>query len=115
MSTRATSPVLKTAAETSPHTGGLLLQRQCACGQHAAGGECEQCKKKQMNLQRKSERGSAPDAVPAMVHDVLRSPGQPLDRASRAFFEPRFGHDFSNVRIHSDASAAQSYSRAIAG
>jgi len=38
---------------------------------------------------------------------VLRSPGQPLDAGTRAFMEPRFGHDFSQVRIHSDAGAAR--------
>jgi hypothetical protein len=31
-----------------------------------------------------------------------------LDAATRAFFEPRFGHDFSHVRIHTDARAAES-------
>jgi len=31
-----------------------------------------------------------------------------LDAASRAFFEPRFGHDFSQIRIHSDTKAAES-------
>jgi hypothetical protein len=35
-------------------------------------------------------------------------PGQPLDAATRNFFEPRFGHDFSAVRIHSDTRAAES-------
>jgi hypothetical protein len=45
-------------------------------------------------------------AAPAIVNDVLRSPGQPLDAATRAFMEPRFGHDFSTVRVHSDARAA---------
>jgi hypothetical protein len=39
---------------------------------------------------------------------VLRSPGQPLDPATRAFMEPRFGHDFSHVRVHADANAAES-------
>ena len=47
-------------------------------------------------------------AVPSIVHDVLSSPGQPLDTATRAFFEPRFGHDFANVRVHTDAKAAES-------
>jgi hypothetical protein len=46
--------------------------------------------------------------VPPIVHKVLRSPGQPLDVASRAFFEPRFGHDFSQVRVHTDVEAAES-------
>jgi Domain of unknown function (DUF4157) len=37
---------------------------------------------------------------------VLGSPGRPLDAETRNFMEPRFGHDFSHVRIHSDACAA---------
>jgi hypothetical protein len=39
---------------------------------------------------------------------VLSCPGQPLDAATRAFFEPRFGHDFRNVRIHATAEAGRS-------
>jgi hypothetical protein len=30
--------------------------------------------------------------APPIVHEVLRAPGQPLDAATRAFMEPRFGH-----------------------
>ena len=47
-------------------------------------------------------------STPPIVQEVLSSPGQPLDAAARAFFEPLFEHDFSNVRIHTDAKAAQS-------
>jgi hypothetical protein len=47
-------------------------------------------------------------AAPSIVQDVLSSPGQPLDPASRAFFEPRFGHDLSQVLIHTDTQAAGS-------
>jgi Domain of unknown function (DUF4157) len=50
---------------------------------------------------------SSADAPP-IVHDVLRSPGQPLDPAARAFMEPRFGHDLSAIRIHHDSTAARS-------
>ena len=32
--------------------------------------------------------------------------GRPLSVATRAFFEPRFGHDFSQVRIHAGERAA---------
>ena len=46
--------------------------------------------------------------APPIVHEVLHSPGQPLDAATRAFFEPRFGHDFSGVRIHTRPEAAAS-------
>jgi Domain of unknown function (DUF4157) len=48
----------------------------------------------------------APSVV--QVHEVLRSPGQPLDVATRAYFEPRFGRDFSGVRVHTGAAAEQS-------
>jgi hypothetical protein len=34
--------------------------------------------------------------------------GRPLDGGMRAFFEPRFGYDFSKVRIYSDEQAAES-------
>ena len=34
--------------------------------------------------------------------------GMPLDAASRTFFESRFGQDFANVRIHTDARATES-------
>ncbi len=40
------------------------------------------------------------------IDEVLAHPGQPLDRGARAFFEPRFGYDFSAVRVHADARAA---------
>jgi hypothetical protein len=43
-----------------------------------------------------------------IVHEVLRSPGQPLDAATRTFMESHFARDFSRVRIHTDARAAES-------
>ncbi len=43
--------------------------------------------------------------VPPVVHEALDSPGQPLDAQTRAFMEPRLGHDFGGVRIHTDAKA----------
>lgn len=48
--------------------------------------------------------------IPAVVNEVLRNSGQPLDPTTRAFMEPRFGHDFSKVRIHTDRRAAMSAS-----
>lgn len=47
-------------------------------------------------------------SAPPIVHGVLSSPGQPLDVPTRSFFEPRFGCDLSQVRIHTDTTAAQS-------
>lgn len=47
-------------------------------------------------------------SVPSVVREVLRLSGQPLDTGTRAYMEPRFGHDFSQVRVHTDAKAAES-------
>ena len=38
----------------------------------------------------------------------MKGGGQPLSPSLRAFYEPRFGHDFSRVRVHHDARAADS-------
>jgi outer membrane protein OmpA-like peptidoglycan-associated protein len=46
--------------------------------------------------------------VPPIVHKVLNSPGQSLDPETREFMENRFGHNFSRVRVHTGASAANS-------
>lgn len=88
-----------------------LLQRKCTCGNRAgAGGDCESCQKENASstLQRAAVNAEPVAEVPPVVLDELRSPGQPLDTASRAFFESRFGHDFSSVRIHQGAKAAES-------
>ena len=49
--------------------------------------------------------------VPSIVHAALSSPGKPLDVNTRAYFEPRFGHDFSSVRVHTDSGAQTSAAR----
>lgn len=46
--------------------------------------------------------------APPLVHEVLSSPGQPLDAKVRNFMESRFGYDFQSVRVHTDSRAAES-------
>src|SRR5437763_8441645 len=82
------------------------LQR-CSCGQSASG-QCEECKMQAMRLQRSSASPSGATTAPPIVHDVLNSPGRPLDAATRNSMESRFGYNFSNVRIHTGAQAAKS-------
>jgi hypothetical protein len=48
------------------------------------------------------------DQAPPSVHKVLRSPGNQLDAGTQSFMASRFGHDFSSVRVHTDAEAAES-------
>lgn len=44
----------------------------------------------------------------SIVQEVLRSPGQPLDAQTRGYFQPRFGYDFSRVRVHVGDRASNS-------
>ena len=84
-----------------------VAQRTCStCA--VGGSKCSKCETDRPALQRKTERAS--ECAASVPDDFLRSlgPGQPLDSATRAFFEPRFGHDFSHVRVHADAKAAES-------
>lgn len=101
-SSRAVRPSL-TPARTA------RLQCACACGQSAKG-ECNQCDKEKNKqvLQRKSNGGPQPSSIPSIVNQTLNSPGRPLDNSTRSSMESRFGQDFSGVRIHDDASAAES-------
>lgn len=86
------------------------LQRKCACD-----GGCPKCKagetqESPIRLQAKASGTPFPGhaEAPGIVHQVLQSPGQPLDPATRAFMEPRFGIGLSDIRIHTDATAAAS-------
>ncbi|MGZ3835404.1 MAG: eCIS core domain-containing protein [Mucilaginibacter sp.] len=71
--------------------------------------KCKNCEEEE-KLQRKENstgevrRNSQLDSYVSS----LGSLGQPLPETSRKFFEPRFGHDFSNVQIHADSVAAKS-------
>ncbi len=92
----------------TPFVSGVL-QRKCACGNHTVAREqCTECANKKDAPQRYPSNQSEPTEAPAVVHDVLRSPGQPLGAETRAFMETRFGKDFSQVRVHADARAAES-------
>jgi len=86
---------------------GVRLQRKCGCGKTAeAESECAECSRKK-ELQRRAS-GPAPERVPSVVRHVLESSGQPLSTEARDSMELRFGHDFSHVRVHSDARAGES-------
>jgi Domain of unknown function (DUF4157) len=127
-----------------------LLQRQCACGTHSAGGgECAECSEKKSSLQRKLTIGASNDPLeqeadrvadqvmaapahavvsgtppriqrfakqpvgesntaPASVDSVIAGSGRPLEPTLRQDMEQRFGHDFSQVRVHTGAAADRS-------
>lgn len=86
------------------------LQRTCACYGECPRYPAQQPVKEHAPLQirgvQSNDTGESP--APPIVHDVLRSPGQPLDSETRMYFQPRFGRDFSQARVHTDAKAAKS-------
>jgi hypothetical protein len=98
-------------AAMSPSSGsGAGLQRACAGG--GTGDDCKHAEETHAHVQMKAAGPASTGAIeaPPIVHEVLSSPGQPLDKAARDFMEPRFGHDFSGVRVHTDDRAAESAS-----
>lgn len=87
--------------DASNPTGPLRQKKEMGCIK-------DDCRGPQTRIQRKSTGSEEVAEFPSIVHDVIRSPAQPLDAATRTFMEPRFGHDFSNVRVHADSRAAES-------
>lgn len=81
-------------------------QSLSAAPTHTLQRKCSHCEEED-KVQRK-ETGDTSSIAPASVHQTLGNSGQPLSAESRSFFEPRFGQDFSGVRIHTDGGAAES-------
>lgn len=97
----------ESTVRSHPSAPTPFLRRRCACGgTPGLDGECAECRGKR--LRRRGGGRASPAAAPPIVHEVLRSPGQPLDAGARASMAPYFGHDFGRVRVHADARAAQS-------
>jgi hypothetical protein len=90
----------------SPLSQGGILQRKCTCGDSGTCSEYQQ--KEKMLIQRKAKEGNGRNEVPHIVHEVLSSPGQSLDKDIRTLMESGFGHDFGQVRVHTDGKAADS-------
>lgn len=85
-------------------------QRARACGGGCQTGSTEQPDQEHALVQSKGSGSSdlGLTAAPPIVHEVLGSPGQALNPATRAFMEPRFNRDFSRVRVHTDQVASRS-------
>ena len=79
---------------------GDAIQRKCK--------HCEEEEKKE--VQRKESSSAAPETDIGFEQYVtgLGTQGRVLPSDTRSFFEPRFGYDFSNVRVHTGSDAAQS-------
>ena len=69
--------------------------------------KCNGCAKNDELIQKKSS-GITPEVTPIINSNIqsLQGRGQPLSQSERRFFEPRFGTDFSHVRLHTGNHAA---------
>lgn len=72
---------------------------------------CDECEKElqQKPIQRQTEGGTSGVTASASLENSLQQSkggGSPLSDATRAFMEPRFDEDFSQVRVHTDSTAA---------
>ncbi|MGW8766199.1 eCIS core domain-containing protein [Streptomyces sp. NPDC055815] len=86
------------AAVPPPLTAAVLQAAQGTAGNAAATGM----------IARRARTAEAPEQPGTEVHDVLRSAGRPLAGPVRQEMESRFDTDFSDVRLHTGASAARS-------
>jgi len=61
-------------------------------------------------LQAKSREDVTPEVSNDLESQInaIKGGGRPLAESERSFFEPRFGADFSQVRVHTDAQATKS-------
>jgi Domain of unknown function (DUF4157) len=92
------------------------VQRACATCSGGRGlcPECEeelqrQRKEREKEFQGGAEPGLTPSVPPPLEANIrsVRSRGEPLSAWQRGFFEPRFGMDFSAVRVHANPGAGE--------
>lgn len=112
---RVADAVMRTTerGSASPSPSALTVQRACA--------DCEEEMSKRARAAQPVAAGDAPEVhrsassaeasqvsapVAASIHD-MQGGGAPLADATRALFEPRFGADFSHVRVHTGAQARE--------
>ena len=104
LSTKAAGPAEGRSTEQGRAPAASGLQASILAWQDAAGN-------RSVNQLLQWGEHSAPskgNRVPPIVHQVLRSPGQPLDPTTRNSMEARFGRDLSQVRVHTDTRAGES-------
>ncbi|MBI1395861.1 MAG: DUF4157 domain-containing protein [Betaproteobacteria bacterium] len=113
----------RTVDSRAAKSSGTLtpVSKPCRCGSPGLlATECESCRRRRLGIQRYAldSRTAAPAGArdPALAERVLETPGTRLDPATRTFMESRFGHDFSNVRVHAgpDANTSADVERAHA-
>ncbi|MCE8425198.1 MAG: DUF4157 domain-containing protein [Candidatus Methanoperedens sp.] len=98
---RMPEPQVSNETEVSNPARNNSIQRKCPGYNKGTKIEKEEEEEK---LQKKEAPGSTHEVTPELESSIsaFRGGGQPLPESARAFYEPRFGHDFGKVRIHDD-------------
>src|SRR5262245_415361 len=93
--------VMRTVAPGPIGSSPASIQRKCAA--------CEEEDEKEGTIQAKRAVSVDPDTTlgTGLAVRAAQRGGEPLPRAMRDFFEPRFGRDFGHVRIHAGGEATQ--------
>ncbi|WP_266168802.1 DUF4157 domain-containing protein [Dyella subtropica] len=90
--------VMRMALPTAVGSAPLAIQRKCA--------QCEEEEDHAIQAKHASHASAETSLDARAAIDAARQAGAPLPAHLRSFFEPRFGYDFSRVRVHTDAGAA---------
>ncbi len=95
---RMPEPSVSPSASVSAQIHPLLIQRMCT--------ECRE-EEEEERIHPKEAPRETPTVTPALESrlNASSSSGQPLPKSVRAFMEPRFGTDFSSVRVHAGSEA----------
>jgi len=95
--------------KADPLVSNSAIQRKNNSNQQILNGnKNNQSTQKQPDLQSMTTNQVDNINVPSVVKEVISSQGKALDTSKRTFMESHFGHDFSQVRVHTDAKAAGS-------
>jgi hypothetical protein len=98
----ALTPAMVLALQRS--VGNAAVVRLLAQQRHTHDASCGH----QDRSQDQSQAASPAPVQRSSVHEVLRSPGQPLPEPVRTEMEARLGADFGSVRLHEGPAAARS-------
>ena len=108
---RPSDPGVTGTAAVDGQAGSSEIQRICSTCEEKMHRQAMEDEEEEMALQPATAAPGQPTVVrPELEAQVQaqRARGQPLPTSVRTFFEPRFERDFSQVRVHADAHAAES-------
>ncbi len=85
------------------------VQRKCPKCETELKRQPEKEEEEAETLQAKEASSPTSEVVPELECRInsIKGGGRPLPESTRSFFEPRFGRDFSQVRLHADEKAAE--------